>query len=440
MSYSARRQFAAETIALFFSILSAASSSHTWRVAQLSSHPINLFASGSALWVCGTGEMIAESNDAGQSWQIKHQNAGGSALLSIGFANDRIGYSTGTGGVLLLTADGGSTWNQVKVGTEPIHSAAFADAGHGLIHTASAVEFTSNGGTSWDIPSVLKSDAQLNKFKFVLSLAALDADHMAVLLKEGPAQYYDQRIVATQDGGKTWKTVNVPDVGLIALVTRNGEFWAFGHEVIEKEKKGGGYGVALVMHSRDAEKWEHNPRPAKEFANCTRDGCLFGDGAGVDPFGSKPSYWTFPAEKVITAKWAIVRDTLCTVSGELRCTTISPFPTLPEQLNRGSIPPAMTPPALGAPRPAGLICISCPYERVVVSDKASGLSEIHLGLLIKTDGTVSDVNVVKAPTPELGTRFAEAARSWIFEPYMKDGLAVQAHTVVKLRVQIIKSS
>ena len=45
----------------------------------------------------------------------------------------------------------------------------------------------------------------------------------------------------------------------------------------------------------------------------------------------------------------------------------------------------------------------------------------------------------RPPTPELGIRFAEAARSWIFEPYMKDGLPVQAHTVVKLKVQIIKT-
>jgi hypothetical protein len=34
-------------------------------------------------------------------------------------------------------------------------------------------------------------------------------------------------------------------------------------EVIEKDKPGGGYGVPLVMHSPDAEKWMHLPRWSK---------------------------------------------------------------------------------------------------------------------------------------------------------------------------------
>jgi hypothetical protein len=104
-----------------------------------------------------------------------------------------------------------------------------------------------------------------------------------------------------------------------------------------------------------------------------------------------------------------------------------------------SLPPLLTPPALGVPRSGGLVCIACPYDPVLVSNKTSGPSEIDLELVIAVDGSVSDVSVAKTPTPELGATLAEEARSWVFEPYVKEGTAVQARTVIKLHIQVIKS-
>jgi outer membrane biosynthesis protein TonB len=67
------------------------------------------------------------------------------------------------------------------------------------------------------------------------------------------------------------------------------------------------------------------------------------------------------------------------------------------------------------------------------------VSEIDLEVLVATNGTVSDVKIIKAPTPEIGSRFAVAVRAWIFEPYIKDGHRVQVRAPVKLSVQVIKS-
>jgi hypothetical protein len=435
--FFSRTLLASSLLILVFSAL-AASEPQSWRTIQLRHPALDVASSASSLWVCGADEMIAKSSDRGQTWEIKHETPSGSVLLSMGFANDQLGYATGTNGLLLVTPDGGTDWKPIKVGNDPIYHAAFADEKHGLIHTAATVEFTNDGGATWTPIPTLQSDPELQKFKYVLSLAALDTDHMAVLLKEGPAQYYDQRIVATQDGGKTFKTINIPDVGLIELTTHAGEYWAFGHEVIEKEKKGGGYGVALAMHSSDAEKWEHSPRPEREFDNCTSDGCLMWDGVGANPFAPKTTYWTYPSGKVITPKWAMTGDSLCTISGHLSCTTVARTETLPSRPDDSAVPPMMTPPALGAPKPSGLVCISCPYEHVIVSDKPSGIAVIELKLLVATDGTVSTVDVSKAPTPEIGARFALAARSWVFEPLTKDGVPAQVRTVTTLSIHVIK--
>ena len=415
-----------------------AADSNPWRPVVLRHPAVAIASSGGTLWVCGADEMIAKSNDGGQNWEVKHETIGGSVLLSLGFANEQVGWATGSAGILLLTQDGGTSWKSVKVGTDPIYRAAFSDGQHGLIHTIATVQFTTDGGVSWEQVPTLKSDSELKKFKYVLSLAALDADHMAVLLKEGPAQYYDQRIVATQDGGKTFKTLNIPSVGLIELTTHDRAFWAFGHEVIEKDKPGGGYGVPLVMHSIDAEKWVHSPRLENEFSSCSQDGCLFWDGLGITPFDEKVSYWTFPMGKMITPKWAMAGDSICTIGAYLTCTTISRVDKMTERPDDSALTQAATPPALGSPRSDGLVCISCPYERIIVSQKASGPVEVSLKLLIDTDGTVSTVDIVKAPSPEIGDLFAKAARGWIFEPRTKDGQPAQVRTGLTLTVTLIK--
>jgi len=424
---------------LFNAFSTATAASDSWRTVQLSSRPISIAASGNVLWVSGADEMIAKSSDAGQSWQIQHQKNDGAVLLDIGFANDRIGYASGTHGTLLLTADGGSTWKSIAAGTETIYKAAFADERHGLIQTASSLEFTTDGGTSWTDIEILKSDKALEKFKYVLNIAALDSGHMATLLKEGPAQYFPGQIVVTEDAGKTWKIVTVPSVNILALVTHGGEYWMLGSEVIEKEKKGGGHAVPLALHSADGENWEHSTRPGAEVAACNGGGCLLRDGAGINPFGPAPLYWTFPAQKVITPKWAAVSTAVCSISSTLECAATTASDALPARADEGSIGPILTPPALGAPRSSGLACISCPYEHIVVSDKVSGMSEIDLEVLVATNGTVSEVKIVKAPTPELGSLFADAVQAWIFEPYTKDGHRVQVRAPVKLSVQVINS-
>ncbi|MGH9776619.1 MAG: YCF48-related protein [Candidatus Acidiferrales bacterium] len=439
MIHLKRHKFQLFILLLFLPLFALADSPQSWRLAQLPHHLVDIAASGNAFWACGADEMIAKSTDGGQSWELKHENASGSVLIYLGFANEQLGYAVGTRGMLLVTTDGGKRWKALRAGKEPIYAVAFADEQHGLIHTRSAVELTTDGGATWIPIPALTSDPDLAKFKFVLNLAALDANHMAVLLKEGPADYYDQRILLTQDGGMTFKTVNVPDVGLSALVTHGGEFWTFGVEVIEKQKKGGGYCVPLVMHSKDAEHWEHSPRLEQELGSCASDGCLLWDGVGVDLYGQKPSYWVFPADRTITTKWAMVGDTLCAVSGDLHCTTVSRSDTIPKRSENAAVPPTITPPALGAPTNTAPVCISCPYDRIVVSDTASGPSEIEIQLLIATDGTVSDVNVTKAPTPEIRARFAQAARSWIFEPYISDGAAAAVRLTTRYTVMVIKS-
>lgn len=401
---------------------------------------MNIVQDQGTLWVCGADELIAKSTDGGKTWTSLHSLAGGGVLLTMGFASGQFGYAAGTRG-LIVTKDGGATWARVSAPASVIYAASFGDEKHGLIHTPNAVYVTSDGGVTWTSVSLNFSDEQ-GKYSYVLTLAALDAQHMMIVTSVGNASYYPEKFVVTSDGGVSWKPIGIPNTNLTNLATRDGEYWFSGSEVIEKDKPGGGYGVALVMHSKDGENWTHVPRwSQKEFSSCNVGGCLYWDGAGVAfPPATDPIYWKFAPEKAVTAKWAVAKDGICSVGTKLKCTAIITSSSMPPYDKSSSpIPASVAPPALDAPPSQGPECILCDFERIMVTNDYQGRAEVDLTLHIATNGVVTDVSVDHASQAEIGERLAAAARSWIFVPYEKGGAIHPVVSHVRLQVQAIKS-
>ncbi len=176
----------------------------------------------------------------------------GNLLLTVGFVNDRFGYAAGTGGQILITTDGGSTWNSSKAPDQVVYEAAFADEKHGLIHTPHDIYTTSDGGGTWVTVPIL-SNAELKDFSHVLKVVALDASHFAIVLSRGNSSVYDFRLFLTNDGGAKWSVSAIPSTGLGSLSAHSGEYWFAGMEVIEKDKPGGGY-VYLLSCTRRTER------------------------------------------------------------------------------------------------------------------------------------------------------------------------------------------
>ena len=300
-----------------------------WRTISLSDRPINLTSHTGTLWVCGTDELIASSSDAGTIWQTKHREVDGEVLTQISFINEKVGYAAGTNGLVLWTTDGGEHWKPTRSGSESPTFLFFADEHHGIQSTRSRTSITLDGGLSWQQITVIDSNRDLKKFPYVGGIAALDADHYMILLLQGPLS--DWRFLSTQDAGKTWRVIEIPAVGLLSLVVRDGKYWAFGHEVIERDKPGGGYGVALVLYSADGEHWEHGTRSPKEYIDCNTQGCLIWDGAIVDVFNEKPVFTVVPPGGNLTNKWASTGATVCSVSTVLNCVAASQSEELPER-------------------------------------------------------------------------------------------------------------
>ncbi len=427
-------------LVLLFSV--AASSASEWRTVELPARALNIAENNGTLWVCGADELIAASVDGGNTWIAKHSAKNGSLLLTVGFANERFGYAAGTGGQVLTTRDGGSTWDSVKVPSQVVYEAAFSDEKHGIIHTPRNVYTTSDGGATWVPVQIDLASEDLKEFSYVLTVVAPDANHMAIVLSQGNSSVYAYKLFLTTDGGTKWALSNIPSTVLGRLTSNNGEYWFAGVEVIEKDKPGGGYGVPLVMHSADGEKWTHLPRWSKnEFSECTSQGCLYWDGAGIQlPPTSPVSFWTFAPEKVVTARWAVAKGTICTVGTGLKCTTVTTTQTMPAYLDTSSpiVPPISAPP-LDASPPQGLQCLYCDFERIMVTSDFQGAADVQLKLHIGQNGLVEQAEIVHATNSGIGERIAASARNWIFLPFVKDGVVHPANTQVKLRVQAIKS-
>jgi hypothetical protein len=77
-------------------------------------------------------------------------------------------------------------------------------------------------------------------------------------------------------------------------------------------------------------------------------------------------------------------------------------------------------------------------DRILIDKKAEGAYAIKLALEIAKNGTVRTVVAESAPTPEVKSRIEQQAQDWVFEPYLKDGVAVNVKlsTIVHLRHKI----
>ena len=411
-----------------------------WHPSTTPFHVLVIASDGSSIWACGADEGIAVSGDSGTHWQVKHQAQDGNLLLSIRFANGKFGYAAGTGGSILTTEDGGENWSSHSGPNTTILQISFSDPQHGLIRTPDALEFTADGGKSWSPIFIANDPNVLKTFPYTYSLAAIDTDHMAVMLKQGAAQYEPQTFLVTNDAGKSWKAINIPNVTLYSFLAVQGNFWTVGTEVVGKDRPSGRHAVPVALHSADGVNWSHSTNDLSACGPemcvaCTPQGCLSSNGTITDFFGQETTYRTFPSELKLTPKWAATNSAMCFVSSAVLCSVL----TAAEKPATGGDPVSavVAPGPLGVAPSAGPHCIFCEMDRILVDPKAQGIFTIRLSLDIARDGTVKAAEADGAPTPLIKSRIEQQAQQWLFEPYMKDGVRVNLKLTTGIQVDVV---
>jgi len=106
---------------------------------------------GNRLWVVGSRTSILSSADKGANWEAIE--LGEDAILTtVQFIDAKRGVITGEFGILVMTADGGATWQQqAKIpGDFYPYSAVFTDSRHGWVSgLAGVILYTGDGGKTW---------------------------------------------------------------------------------------------------------------------------------------------------------------------------------------------------------------------------------------------------------------------------------------------------
>ncbi|MGD0829705.1 MAG: hypothetical protein ABR907_02095 [Terracidiphilus sp.] len=401
-----------------------------------------LLGRGTAIWAAGSGESIAVSKDAGQHWQRKHQDPKGALLLALNFVDDKFGYAAGTRGKVLFTQDGGETWSALTLADETILQAAFGDPQHGVVRTLSGLVSTVDGGKTWKpvIPAI--DPDWVKKHPFTDGMEALDKDHLAVRVSEGPAR--DGQYLWTADGGATWSSSYIPSSGGISgLFAVGGSYWSVGHEVVGQDKPGGGYATPMSFHTKDGITWEHTPINHDvchwhDCGGCTPQGCFAGKSAFLQFLDGKDWLAKFPAHEGLSSQWAKSGDTLCLLSRtKVECTVLQPAQNLDTKGDTPSWEPYDFP-AIGKIGKSSPQCIRCQLNPVFFSETGdSGLVDVQISFVLEASGQVNDVAIVGSLPDDVIAKVREAARSWLFEPFLMDGVPAATTLGMNGRIMIV---
>jgi photosystem II stability/assembly factor-like uncharacterized protein len=154
--------------------------------------------------VVGYGGKILMTEDGGRTWQ-RRPSGTRRALYNVDFVDDDNGWISGQDGVILRTKDGGKTWKKQKSGTTLyLFGLDFVDANEGWVVGDQATYLhTIDGGETWKLNKFsasegLSEDEELVSADPILyAVQFLDRQRGWIIGEFG-------KIYATQNGGRSW--------------------------------------------------------------------------------------------------------------------------------------------------------------------------------------------------------------------------------------------
>ncbi len=191
-------------------------------------------------WAVGDQGLLLMTLDGGNTWQ-KLRAPTQNALLGLDMTSTGHGVIVGQGGIILYSADKGRHWTAVETESKArLFSVSLDESGAGLaVGEFGALLRTSDFGRSW-IPLTLDWGRLLGIQDVPHLYDVLVEDrHTAVVVGEYGI------VMRTQNAGRDWAVLNRSDESLFAVKrSPNGEYWCLGQS-------------GLLLRSRDRSyKWE----------------------------------------------------------------------------------------------------------------------------------------------------------------------------------------
>ncbi len=168
-------------------------------MAPLASRTLALdgFAVDGALVAVGERGHILISTDGGESWQ-QQASPTRTMLTGVYFHDRNLGWAVGHDSAILRTTDGGTTWELVSWAPEdeaPFFDVWFSDAENGVaIGAYGAYYETTDGGATWSSRWISEDDWHLHK------IARADNGKLYIAAEAGS-------VYRSDDGGENWITL-----------------------------------------------------------------------------------------------------------------------------------------------------------------------------------------------------------------------------------------
>lgn len=200
---------------------------NTWSVGQVS------FPSRDRGWMLADRHDLYRTTDGGQTWRKVELDLGTNPpnLEALCFTDPEHGWIAGWRGTIYQTDDGGASWRKQDSSTTlDILRVTFVNHLHGWARASSfgegsALIATSDGGHTW---KTIVAESKLYNFTFVDDF-------------EGWALDEDRGIVHTVDSGETWTVQRPADKTNLRLLffLNNREGWVMGAEALLHTADGG---------------------------------------------------------------------------------------------------------------------------------------------------------------------------------------------------------
>jgi photosystem II stability/assembly factor-like uncharacterized protein len=168
------------------------------------------FVSATTGWIVGRAGTILHSADGGETWK-KQESGLTSHLFAVSFVDELNGWAVGDFGTILHTADGGATWLKQGSGEDKIYNdVCFVDALHGwAVGEYGTIYATADGGATWQTQECKEIIPVAKESEWESFAPSLYGVHFSST-KNGLACGMDGTIIATADGGATWKKIANP--------------------------------------------------------------------------------------------------------------------------------------------------------------------------------------------------------------------------------------
>jgi photosystem II stability/assembly factor-like uncharacterized protein len=184
--------------------------------------------------------MLLLTGTASAQWTVEYQRGDTDAYYGVSFSSASIGYIVGSGGVILKTIDGGTTWTAQTSNTiQSLYSVFFKSDTEGwACGGGGTLVSTTDGGTTWTVhtQSGVITASNFNDVYFVGSTGWAGND--------------DDKLYRTIDNGVTWDTSGVftDDVNSVSFADANNGYVALDGAGIAYSTDGGANWTAASVN------------------------------------------------------------------------------------------------------------------------------------------------------------------------------------------------